>query len=338
MSKRKLTRRQAWQVEKVQQERLSRAQKKSRKAEKLIDRHDLGTEQTGRIIAHYGANLDVEDDNGAIHHCLTRANLPQLVCGDRVIWQATGEAMGVITALIPRTSLLSRHGYNNQPKPVAANIDQILVVAAPSPSLDEDLINRYLVAAQLTDIAPVLVINKTDLLSPAEHRQLTERLAIYQTIGYSIIFTSTKQRDGLNSLLQRLKNRTSIFVGQSGVGKSSLIKVLIPQVDIRVGEISAATGLGKHTTSVTVLYHLPNGGAIIDSPGVREFGLGPVSRDELSQGFVDFQPWLGQCKFNDCSHEQEPDCAIKHAVDTGAISKQRYDSFLRLARTLEQRK
>jgi ribosome biogenesis GTPase len=117
-----------------------------------------------------------------------------------------------------------------------------------------------------------------------------------------------------------------------------LIKVLIPQVDIRVGEISAATGLGKHTTSVTVLYHLPNGGAIIDSPGVREFGLGPVSRDELSQGFVDFQPWLGQCKFNDCSHEQEPDCAIKHAVDTGAISKQRYDSFLRLARTLEQRK
>ncbi|MGD8569805.1 MAG: small ribosomal subunit biogenesis GTPase RsgA [Gammaproteobacteria bacterium] len=332
MAKRKLTRRQAWRIEKIQKERLSRAQHKSRKAENLLEQESLGPEQTGRIIAHYGANLDVEDIQGHVHHCLTRANLPKLVCGDRVIWQATGQNLGIISSLVPRTSLLSRHGYHNQPKPVAANIDQILVVAAPVPQLDEDLINQYLVAAELTAIRPALVINKTDLLSAAEKNAINTQLAVYQQIGYTIIYASTRQRDGLSQLLDCLKDKTSIFVGQSGVGKSSLINMLIPDAGIRVGELSEATGLGKHTTSVTVLYHLPGGGDIIDSPGVRQFGLGPVSREQLAQGFVEFQAFVGQCKFKDCTHQHEPDCAIKHAVDTGTVSRQRYESFLRLAR------
>ena len=320
-------------MQKIQKERLSRAETKSRQVDELLNQH-LGPEQTGRIIAHYGANLDVEDNQGIVHHCLTRANLPKLVCGDQVIWQATGEELGIITSLVPRASLLSRHGYNNRPKPVAANIDQILVVAAPIPRLDEDLINRYLVAAELTSIAPTLVINKTDLLTPKEKTDITSQLDVYQSVGYSIIYTSTHERNGLNQLTKNLANKTSIFVGQSGVGKSSLIKALIPEADIRVGELSKATSLGKHTTSVTVLYHLPDGGDIIDSPGVREFGLGPVSREQLAQGFVEFQPFIGQCKFKDCKHQQEPDCAIKHAVEAGQISQQRYDSFLRLAQSL----
>lgn len=335
MTKRKLTRRQAWRVDKIQQERISRAQSKARQADTLLEQ-PLGPELTGRITAHYGANLDVEDSQGITHHCLTRANLPPLVCGDHVIWQVTGKQQGVITSLVPRKSLLQRHGYQNRPKPVAANIDQILVVAAPVPRLEEDLINRYLVAAELTCIAPTLVINKTDLLNPASKATLTEQLAVYERIGYPIIYTSTHQRHGLDPLMQRLKHKTSIFVGQSGVGKSSLINTLIPGTDIRVGELSQATALGKHTTTVTVLYHLPAGGDIIDSPGVREFGLGPVSREQLAQGFVDFQPLLGQCKFNDCRHQQEPDCAVKHAVEVGRIERARYNSFLRLAQSLSQ--
>jgi ribosome biogenesis GTPase len=334
MAKRKLTRRQAWRVQKIQKDRLARAQSRSQTAEQLLQDQTLGPEQMGRIVAHYGANLDVEDEQGKVHHCLIRANVPRLVCGDKVIWQATGPDLGVITSLVPRTSLLARPDYNKQLKPVAANIDQMLIVAAPKPALDEDLINRYLVAAELTSIQPVIVINKTDLLGEQEKQQLQELLKVYEQIGYSIIYTSTKQKNGLNDLMKHLVDKVSIFVGQSGVGKSSLIKTFLPEVVIRVGELSSATGLGKHTTSVTVLYHLPSGGSIIDSPGVREFGLGHVSREQVTEGFVELKGFTGQCKFKDCKHLQEPECAIKHAVETQQISLQRFDSYQRIAKSL----
>jgi len=336
MSKRKLTRRQAWRVRQIQNDRVKRASSKSQKAEELIQSNDSGQEHIGRIVAHYGANLDVEDEQHHVHHCLVRANLPKMVCGDQVIWQSTGEALGVVTSLVPRTSLLARHDYNGNSKPVAANIDQILIVAAPEPGIDEDTINRYLVAAELTSITPIIVINKTDLLSDTEKNALSQQLATYHDIGYTIIYTSIRQRNGLNQLIAELKDKTSIFVGQSGVGKSSLIKTFIPGANIRVGELSNSTGLGKHTTSVTVLYHLDRGGDIIDSPGVREFGLGNVSAEQLVQGFREFAPYLGQCKFNDCKHLHEPDCGIKNAVQTGDISKQRYDSFQRLVKNLSK--
>jgi len=337
MSKRKLTRRQSWQVQKVQKERLLRAQNQSNKAEQQLKTTALGEEKAGRIVAHYGANLDIEDEHGVIHHCLTRANLPKLVCGDNVIWQATGEKLGVIISLVPRTSFLTRPDYNNQLKPVAANIDQILIIAAPIPTLDEDLINRYLVAAELTAIKPVIIINKVDLLNETERQALTQRLSPYKSIGYHIIYTSTKHHNGLEELADTLKTHTSIFVGQSGVGKSSIIKTFIPNADIRVGELSQSTGLGKHTTSVTVLYHTVNNGSIIDSPGVREFGLGNVSQDRITQGFVEFSPFLGQCKFKDCKHTNEPECAIKQAVEQGQISRQRLESYFRIVKSLSRR-
>ncbi|HEY5602031.1 MAG TPA: small ribosomal subunit biogenesis GTPase RsgA [Gammaproteobacteria bacterium] len=334
MSQRKLTRRQSWRVQKIQQERLSRAQSKVQSMEHTLEGQSLGPEQTGRIVAHYGANLDVEDALGNVHHCLTRANLPRLVCGDRVIWQATGTNQGIITSLIPRTNLLARPDHNKQLKPVAANIDQMLIVAAPTPALGEDLINRYLVAAELTSIQPLLVINKTDLLDAEQKHTLEQQLAVYVQIGYSIIYTSTRRKNGLSDLTRYLADKTSIFVGQSGVGKSSLIKTFIPDADIRVGELSNATGLGKHTTTVTVLYHLPGGGSIIDSPGVREFGLGHVSRAQVTEGFVEFKPFIGQCKFKDCKHLREPDCAIKNAVAAQQITQQRFDSYQRIVKNL----
>ena len=336
MSKRKLTRRQAWRIGQIQNERVKRAQSKTEQAEELIRNQETGPEQVGRIIAHYGANLDVEDKQQQTHHCLVRANLPSLVCGDKVIWQATGPELGVISSLVPRKSLLARPDYHGNLKPVASNIDQILIVAAPLPGIDEDMINRYLVAAELTSIKPIIVINKTDLLTDSKLAALSEQLKPYENIGYKIIYTSTKQRNGLDELIEELKDKTSIFVGQSGVGKSSLIKIFIPEADIRVGELSKSTGLGKHTTSVTVLYHLEKGGEIIDSPGVREFGLGNVSKEQLAEGFIDFAPFLGACKFKDCKHLQEPDCAIKEAVADGKIFQRRYSSFQRLVKNLHK--
>jgi ribosome biogenesis GTPase len=172
------------------------------------------------------------------------------------------------------------------------------------------------------------------LLDSEEKLALEKQLAIYEQLGYSIIYTSTRQKNGLNGLIKHLVDKTSIFVGQSGVGKSSLIKTFIPDPGIRVGELSNVTGLGKHTTTVTALYPLPGGGSIIDSPGIREFGLGHVSRAQITEGFVEFKPLIGQCKFKDCKHLREPDCAIKHAVEKQIITRQRFDSYLRIVKNL----
>jgi ribosome biogenesis GTPase len=137
-------------------------------------------------------------------------------------------------------------------------------------------------------------------------------------------------------VIEQLKGHTSVFVGQSGVGKSSLVKTLLPQERISVGELSAQSGLGQHTTSTARLYHLPAGGAIIDSPGVREFRLWPMSRQALARGFIEFRPWLGQCKFRDCSHTHEPGCALREAVARGEISRQRLESYLKIAEQIEE--
>lgn len=335
MSKRKNTR-PTRRSEKIEHDRVSRTEKRQARADNLETSNQLGPRQNGQIIAHYGANLEVEDEQGKVHHCLTRRNLAKLVCGDRVVWQEADEQTGIIVELLPRTTLLTRPDYNIRLKPVAANIDQILVVTAPSPNYDEDLINRYLVAAHLTEITPVIVFNKIDLLSDEQLRTVKHDLQIYADIGYQIIYASTKQNHGLDQLLQQLHHSTSIFVGQSGVGKSSLIKTLIPDSGIRVGELSHATGLGKHTTTVTVLYRLDKTGGIIDSPGVREFGLGHAEQQRIAMGFREFQELLGQCKFNDCTHFSEPDCAIRQAVATGKISRRRFESYHRIVNSLNR--
>jgi len=320
--------------DKIQKDRLAREEKKAALAEQQLVNNKPGPRQAGQVVAHYGANLEVEDEHGRLFHCLTRRNLPRLVCGDFVIWQATDDHSGIIVEQQPRRTLLSRPDYNTQLKPVAANIDQIFIVTASQPGFNEDLTNRYLIAAHLTQITPVIVINKLDLLSDSQLQQLRQRMEVYSSLGYRVIYASTQQRHGLDALYDQARNQISIFAGQSGVGKSSLIKSLIPDLDIRIGELSQATGHGKHTTSVTVLYRLRDGGSIIDSPGVREFGLGHISQQRVAQGFIEFQPLIGQCKFNDCSHHTEPDCAVRMAVKNGTISQARYDSYLRIVKSL----
>jgi len=330
MSKRKLTRRQTWRAEKIQAERLARSDKKVSEIESSLEGSELGPEQPGRVITRYGAQVDVENDEHTVFRCMLRRNLPSPVCGDHVVWQAGNDQTGVVVAVESRQSLLERPDADNQIKPVAANINQILVVAAPPPALDIDLINSYLVAAEMTGITPVLVINKIDLLKEGPLEKLKNRLKPYEDIPYSVIYASCKKSHGLDNLKKHLQDKTSILVGQSGVGKSSLIQELLPNEELRVGALSESSGLGQHTTTATRLYHFPAGGELIDSPGVRSFRLGHVSRNQLAEGFIEFRPHQGQCKFSDCRHRTEPDCAIREAVETGKISQERYDSFQRL--------
>lgn len=339
MVKRKSSRHQSWRQKKIQQEKQARANKSFENAEDILNSSKLGPKQQGRIVAHYGANFAVQDDQMKVHFCLTRRNLPKLACGDYVQWQIVSKNEGIIVALNERLTLLSRPDYQNQLKAMAANIDQILVVIAVKPTIDEDLLNRYLIAAKLTAIQPVIVLNKTDLLSTGELKALDEDfIAEYKSLGYTTIHASTKLRSGMKELLLSIKSKTSIFVGQSGVGKSSLIKSILPSADIRIGELSHASGLGKHTTTVSMLYNLDHNSSIIDSPGIREFGLGHISLSQVAEGFEEFGPFLQNCKFNDCTHHHEPGCAVINGVQIGAIPRRRYKSFLRIAASLSRRK
>lgn len=324
MAKRRLTDRQKARIAAIQEKR---RQRMAARAEASLDQGQPDTTRHGRIITRHGQNLVVADEQLKFVHCLFRQNLGDLVCGDEVIWQATGDTEGVVTARQPRRSVLSRPDYSGRDKPIAANIDQLLLVIAPRPEPGGFLVDQYLVAAELAGVQAGLVINKMDLLSPTERDEFLARFGHYEQIGYPLIPISAKQPDTLSGLYPRLNDRTNILVGQSGVGKSSLIRTLLPDQDIQVGRLSEATGLGRHTTSATTLYRLPNGGELIDSPGVRSFRLGNIQRQELENGFREFLPHLGHCRFANCQHDREPGCALQAATESGAIHPHRLASF-----------
>jgi len=336
MSKRKLSRQQAWRIEKIQEERAKRAARRDSEAEQALTGGELGPEREGLIVAHYGTQVAVESEPGTSQRCHLRANLEGLVTGDRVVW-CEGDPVGVVVAQLDRDNVLSRPDPYGKLKPVAANIDQILLVIAPYPEPHANLIDRYLVAAEIVEIEPVILLNKTDLLAddPALQQQMDELLAIYPTLGYRVLYTSIKD-SGLEELHDALRERTSVFVGQSGVGKSSLVNVLLPDADLRVGALSESTQKGTHTTTTAQLFHLDGGGSLIDSPGIREFGLWHMTKEQVEQGFRELQPLLGTCKFRDCQHQQEPGCAVLGAVEAGDISARRMDSFRRIVASLEE--
>ncbi|MCY1283851.1 Small ribosomal subunit biogenesis GTPase RsgA [compost metagenome] len=337
MAKRQLNRRQNWRIEKIQTERAARAAKRESQALDALEGGDLGPEQYGLVIAHFGVTVEVEaEDDGQVHRCHLRANLPPLVTGDRVVWRAGNQSNGVIVAQLPRRSELCRPDSRGLLKPVAANVDLIVIVFAPLPEPHANLIDRYLVAAEHAGIRPLLLLNKADLIDDANAAALDSLLAVYRQLGYPLLEVSAHQGGGMQELQRLLDGHVSVFVGQSGVGKSSLVNSLLPEVDTRVGALSELTGKGTHTTTTARLFHFPGGGDLIDSPGIREFGLVHVSRADIEDGFIEFRDLLGRCRFRDCKHDREPGCALLQALDDGRIQPQRLASYRHILSSLPQ--
>ncbi len=251
-----------------------------------------------------------------------------------MIWQKTHEdpdvTEGVVTAVETRTSVLSRSTFSGEEKPLAANIDQLIIVISPQPEPSEYLIDQYLIAAERAQIDAAIAVNKSDLLDDAEKETFNNRLKAYQDIQYPVVFISSKIQSGLQPLKDLLQNKTSILVGQSGVGKSSLTNALIPDLDIQTQKLSDKNSQGQHTTSASTLYFLDNNGRIIDSPGVRSFRLGEIDRHSLETGYRDIRALIGHCKFSNCSHTAEPGCALIQAKQEGKISGIRLDNFLHM--------
>jgi len=288
----------------------------------------------GLLITSAGAIGEIENDAGEIFRCHIRKNSQPVITGDRVAWELTADGTGIITGLLPRESLLFRPENKHKNKLIAANVDYLIIVNGPPPIFSSEMLDRYLIAAQQTNITPIILLNKIDLMDESTKKSMDEMLNIYQEAGYKVLHSSIHLPDLINQLTSFLNNKSAVLVGQSGVGKSSLIKILTQQTNIRTGDVSNS-GLGKHTTTVTRLYHLPNQGKIIDSPGVREFGLWHVAPNEVQNGFLEFKNFFGECKFRNCLHINEPNCAIKDAVIAGKISPHRLKNYEKIVASLK---
>lgn len=301
----------------------------------------LESAREGLVITRFGQHADVEDpETGIIHRCNLRRSIQSLVSGDRVVWRPGVEALqgiaGVVEAVHERESMLTRPDYYDGVKAVAANVNQIIIVSAVLPELSLNIIDRYLIAAETVGIPPLIVLNKVDLLEADDRKQVEDTLSLYQEIGYEVRLVSSETGEGLDGLREDLKGHISIFAGQSGVGKSSLVNSLMPEVDAEVGDVSENSGLGQHTTTAARLYHFPDGGDLVDSPGVREFGLWHLEPEQVTEAFVEFRDYLGGCKFRDCKHGNDPGCIIREAVEEGKIHQARYDSYHKIIDSMSE--
>jgi ribosome biogenesis GTPase len=276
----------------------------------------------GTVVAAFGRHYEVEDDAGLLWQAVPRAKRSIYACGDRVHLESAADGQARIADHLPRVSLLYRSDEWKQ-KLIAANTTQIILVVATEPAFSDELLSRALVAAEHEHLRAVIVLNKCDLAD----RVATARaqLAPYATLGYPVLELSA--RENAAALRPWLDNQLTILVGQSGMGKSTLINALVPGAAAATREISTALDSGKHTTTHARLYRLDRQSAIIDSPGLQEFGLAHLSFGEIEHGFPEFRQTLGRCRFHDCRHGAEPDCAVKALADTGAIDRRRYEHF-----------
>lgn len=329
MSRRKLSKQQSERIKKSQRDKFAIAQ------ESNVENAGL----RGQIVSHHGKKVDVEycdeQQQRQIISCHFRANLEAVVTGDWVLWQREGEA-GVVVSLQERESVLLRPDAFGQLKPVAANVSRLVLVIAPEPEAHSGLIDRYLVATENMGAKALILINKSDLLNDTNNTTLADITATYQNIGYTVLQVSAHTGAGLENLKTHLLDETSVFVGQSGVGKSSLIQKLLPEEELRVGDLSSNQSKGRHTTTHSQLYHFSSGGVCIDSPGIREFGLWHMTPDEVLQGFVDLRAQALNCKFRNCTHETEPKCGIHNAIEKGLLYKTRFDSYKHILNTLNE--
>ncbi len=341
MAKRRLSKQQQHRIQKIQAERARRASKREQDINAQREAGELGPEQSGLVIAHYGQQLDVEALEGAhqgqLFRCFVRTNIDSLVTGDKVIWCEGADGTGVIVARQERHSLLQRPDNFGQLKPVAANIDHIVLVIAPEPEPHDNLIDRYLVAAENTEIPAVLLLNKADLVTDENRGHIEALLDRYRSLGYEVVEASAHHPEVHGDAISGLvRDRTTVFVGQSGVGKSSIVQTLVPDRELKVGALSESTGKGTHTTTTARLFHLDGGGRLIDSPGIREFGLWHMTPAEIEYGFREIRDVTGHCRFRDCRHEGEPGCALDEAVRQGQVTPQRLQSFRRILQAMEE--
>ncbi len=316
----------------MSKQRLSKQQHRRIQAaqERYRSDSELGGE-SGLVIARFGKQVLIEAENGDRRTATLRRRAEDPVAGDTVVWTPQGEH-GVIEALLPRRTVISRPNSQRALRPIAANIDRLLIVIAPQPLAQANLIDRYLVAAGQAGIAASLVVNKADLLS--EEPSVGKLAETYRNLDIEVLTTDRLSDPTAEALLNMTATQTVALVGQSGVGKSSLIQRLLPDLEIRIGALSDAVGLGRHTTTAAALYHLPGGGRLIDSPGVREFHLSHLSKDAIAAGFVEFEPLLGLCRFRDCSHSHEARCAILEAHERGEISTARLASYRQIVSSM----
>ena len=280
---------------------------------------------SGTIIAAHGRHY-LADANGEKLQCVTRGKKTNVAVGDVVHLVKTSDNQAVIEKIAERTTLLYRSDQYKS-KLLAANISRLFIVVATEPGFADDLVSRSLVAAEAAGIEAHLILNKTDVLELLPRAR--ERAAVYGALGYPVHEVSARAdpEHALEVLRPLLAGQSSIFIGQSGMGKSSLINLLVPDADIAVREISAALDTGKHTTTFTRLYWLPDGAAIIDSPGFQEFGLYHLSEGMLERAFVEFKPYLGGCKYYNCRHLAEPQCAVLTALAEGKIARHRHELY-----------
>ncbi|MDC0195376.1 ribosome small subunit-dependent GTPase A [Candidatus Thioglobus sp.] len=314
-----LTRKQKWRIDKVQSEKIARAGKAASKVESQLDEDEI--EHSGKVITRYGQRQLVEDEQGRVFQSVSRQNIGLSVAGDRVLFQKTKHDEAIVTAIYPRDSELKR-----QDRLIAANIDQLWLVVALEPHYEFELIDRYLIMAENSKLPIGIIVNKIELSS--NESNTIKDFINYKSLGYDVHFVSVKNQTNLDSFKEKLVHKSHIFLGQSGVGKSSLINSLIPDLELRVNEISNKSKLGKHTTTNTTIYHIPSGGDLIDSPGVREFQLENLTELEIKSGFKEFKALSSECRFRDCRHINEPNCAVKDSLDQGKISNNRYQSYL----------
>jgi ribosome biogenesis GTPase len=296
----------------------------------------------GRVLRVHGLQSVVELDDGRQWRCGTRRVLRTLATdernivttGDRVWVAAAGGDEGVIERVEPRHGVLTRASRGRE-HVLVANVDQVVfVVSLVEPELKPHLIDRFLVSAGRGGIAPILCLNKVDLIDPADYQPL---VGCYAQLGVPALLTSAATGAGVGLLREHLRGRQSVISGQSGVGKSSLLNALEPELGLRVREVSDSTQKGKHTTTTAELIRLSFGGYVVDTPGVRQFQLWDVRAEEMEGFFADFRPFVPLCSFPDCTHTHEERCAVKRAVDRRQLSARRYLSYLGLIRGNEER-
>jgi ribosome biogenesis GTPase len=284
-----------------------------------------GAHVSGQVVAAYGRRFLVESRGGDFIPCLPRGRHGQYACGDRVLVKRTGRGEGVIEAADPRSSLFLRATPHRR-KLIAANVSQVAVVTAGEPSVSDELVCRILVAAECQRIRGLVVANKVDLEAPAA--VLRDRLASFARSGYPVVEVSAKRDVG--EVRKRLAGETTVLLGQSGMGKSTIVNALVPGADAATREISRFLDSGRHTTSHTRLYRLDAASSIIDSPGLQEFGLAHLSAVEIERGFPELAAFAGQCRFSDCRHRAEPGCAVRAAAEAGGLHPRRLELLHRI--------